>query len=72
MNTLDMYTREKANKIHLDHLHREAKSHHLLRGAKQDKTLESTIQRRKLYLKLALAALVIIFGSLLLAFAMGF
>ena len=71
MNTLDMYTHEKANKIHLDKLHEEAKSQHLLRGAKQDKTLESTIKRRKPYLKLALAALVIIFGSLLLAFAMG-
>jgi hypothetical protein len=72
MNMLDMYTREKANKIHLDELHEEAKSQHLLRGAKQDKTLESTIKRRKLHLTLAFASVVIVLGSLLLAFAMGF
>lgn len=26
MNTLDMYSREKVNKIHLDEMHREAQS----------------------------------------------
>ena len=72
MNMLDMHTREKANKIHLDQLHHEAKTHRLLRGTNQDQNLESRISRRKLYFKLAFTALVIIFGSLVLAFAMGF
>jgi hypothetical protein len=71
MNMLDMHTREQANKIHLDNLHHEAKTRFLLRGAKQDQILENRITRRKLYLKIAFAASVIIFGSLLLAFAMG-
>ena len=72
MNMLDMHTREKANKIHLDQLHQEAKTRLLLRSAKQDQNLENRMTRRKLYFKLALAALVILFGSLLLAFATGF
>jgi hypothetical protein len=71
MNTLDMYTREKANKIHLQALHQEAKSRHLLRSARQDRNLENGTTKRNLRLTLAFAALVIVLGSLLLAFVMG-
>ena len=71
MNMSDMHTREKANKIHLDQLHQEAKSRPLLRGAKQDQNLESRISRRKLQRTLVFAAVVIVLGALLLAFAMG-
>lgn len=71
MNMLDMHTREKANKIHLDHLHQEAKTRLLLRSAKQDQNLESRISRRKLQRTLVFAAVVIVLGALLLAFAMG-
>jgi hypothetical protein len=31
MNTLSMYSREKANKIHLDEMHREAQRHRFVR-----------------------------------------
>ena len=72
MNMLDMHTREKANKIHLDQLHQEAKTHRLLRDAKQDNNLESRITRRKLQFTLAFAAVVIVLGALLLAFALSF
>jgi hypothetical protein len=72
MNTLDMYTREKANKIHLDNLHHEAKRIHLLRGASQDDNTEGAVKRRKLRLTLTFAALVIVFGSFLLAFVLSF
>ena len=37
MNNLDMYTREKANKIHLEELHREAQNHYMLRDGKRKK-----------------------------------
>ena len=72
MNTLDMYTREKTNKIHLEGLHHQAKSHHLLRNAGQNRNLENAITKRRLHLTLTFAALGILFGSFLIAFAMRF
>lgn len=71
MNMLDMHTREKANKIHLDQLHQEAKTHRLLRSARQDRELKGAITKRKLQRTLVFAAVVIVLGSVLLAFAIG-
>jgi hypothetical protein len=39
---LDMHTREKVNKIHLEEMHREAKSRPLLRNAGPTQTSAST------------------------------
>lgn len=36
MNMLDMNSREKVNKIHLDEMHDEAKIRRILRGANQE------------------------------------
>jgi hypothetical protein len=36
MNTVDMHTREKVNKIHLDEMHREAKLRQMLQQANQE------------------------------------
>jgi hypothetical protein len=47
VNNLDMYTREKANKIHLDELHREAQNRTMLRDAKTEKEPKNiTVKRR--------------------------
>jgi hypothetical protein len=70
MNMLDMHTREQANKIHLEQMHREAKSYRLLRKANQDKNLIGTTKKPK-HLTLAFAAFIILFGVLLLAFALA-
>ena len=32
MNMLDMHTREKVNKLHIDEMHREAQNRHSLRN----------------------------------------
>jgi len=47
MNNLDMYTREKANKIHLEELHREAQNRYMLRDGKREKEPKNiTVKRR--------------------------
>ena len=47
MNNLDMYTREKANKIHLEELHREAQNRYILRDAKTENEPKNiTVKRR--------------------------
>lgn len=68
MNTLDMHTREKAHKIHIEGMQREAKEHRLLRKAKQNRNLEAI----RLRFSLTFAALVIVFGLFLLMFALRF
>ncbi len=72
MNTLDMYTREQANKIHLDGLHREAKRSHWLRDVKQNRNSENTITKRRLQLALTFAALSLLVGLFLVTFVMRF
>jgi hypothetical protein len=67
MNTLDMFTREKANQIHLKEMHQEAKERRLLHQAKQGRSLEGIVMRRKLQFTIAFATLVMIFGSFLIA-----
>jgi hypothetical protein len=47
MNNLDMYTREKANKIHLDELHREAQNRTMLRDGKREKEPKNIIIKRR-------------------------
>jgi hypothetical protein len=48
MNNLDMYTREKVNKIHLDEMHREAQNRQILRDSqgKTDPKIIKVDQRR--------------------------
>ena len=46
MNNLDMYTREKANKIHLEELHREAQNRYMLRDAKREKEPKNITVKR--------------------------
>lgn len=64
MNLLDMHTREKLNKIHIEEMHREANARRLLRQAKQARKVEKILRTRKL--ALALFVLVIVFGPILL------
>lgn len=46
MNTLNMYSREQANKIHLDEMYREAQSRRLLRLTSQEVASENAATRR--------------------------
>lgn len=76
MNNLDMYTREKANKIHLDELHREAQNHRMLRdtGKVRDPKniiVERRLSIRRLYIALSVLALIAAIASFLVASNMG-
>ena len=68
MNMLDMHTREKANKIHLDEMHREAKSRSLLRNASPANNSASAISYKRLRVALVLIIVLILFGAFLLIF----
>ena len=58
MNSPDMYTLEKANKFHLDEMHREAKIHLMLRNANGDRdSKDITVNRRRTF-SLAVTALM--------------
>jgi hypothetical protein len=58
MNNPDMYTLEKANKFHLDEMHREAKIHLMLRNAKEERdSKDITVNRRRTF-SLAVTALI--------------
>lgn len=72
MNMLDMYSREKSNKIHLDEMHREARDRHTLRHANQARNLESWSSRLRARLAVVFAALIIMFGALLVALIVAF
>ena len=67
MNMLDMHTREKANRIHIDKMQQDAKARNMLHKAIQGGNVADMGKRRKLQRTLALAALVIVIGSFLLA-----
>jgi hypothetical protein len=76
MNNLDMYTREKANKIHLDELHREAQNYRMLRdtGKVRDPKniiVERRLFIRRLYIALSVLALIAAIASFLVVFNMG-
>ncbi|MGD0613635.1 MAG: hypothetical protein ABSB41_19230 [Anaerolineales bacterium] len=76
MNNLDMYTREKANKIHLDELHREAQNHRMLRdteGVRGPKyiAVERRLYIRRLAIALSVVALIAVIAFFLVASNMG-
>jgi hypothetical protein len=71
MNTQDLYSREKVNKIHIANILRNAKDRVLLHNMMQDGKLQDAIKERKYRLTFAFAVLIIVFGSLLLAIAMS-
>jgi len=58
MNNPDMYTLEKANKFHLDEMHREAKIHLMLRNAKEERDSKDITLNRRRTLSLAVTALI--------------
>ena len=57
MNMLDMNSREKVNKIHLEEMHREAKARQMLRQANQEENLKSNINRPRQNIFLIIKAL---------------
>lgn len=70
MNMLDMHTRERINKIHLDEMHREARSRYLLRDISS--TDHSAGSTRRIRRALAVAALIMLLGAFLAAPIVGF
>jgi len=65
MNNLDMYTREKVNKIHLDELHREAQNHTMLHDAKRDKEPKNITLKRRSTITRAVSMLIAAMTSFL-------
>ena len=63
MNMLDMYTREKTNKIHIDKMRRDKRHHDLIRRMNSTRTAAVL---RKIRLMLIFAALVILLGAFLI------
>ena len=58
MNNPDMYILEKANKFHLDEMHREAKIHLMLRNANGERdSKDITVNRRRTF-SLSVTALI--------------
>ena len=62
MNTLDMYTRAKVNKIHLEKMHEEAEVYRLLHKARQGRDLEGA--RRLMNTKSLFILLILLAGLL--------
>lgn len=60
MNMLDMYTREKTNKIHVDKMRRDKRHYDLIRRMNLTRTSSGL---RRIWLILILAALVILLGA---------
>jgi hypothetical protein len=69
MNMLDMHTREKANKIHLDEMHRDARHRYLLGCMNSVRNLAIS---RRIRLVLIFAALIILLGAFLITSIGGF
>ena len=69
MNMLDMHTREKANKIHIDKMQRDRRYHKLLHG--MHLTRNAAISK-KTQLMLIFATLVILFGAFLITSISGY
>jgi hypothetical protein len=57
MNTVDMNSREKVNKIHLDEMHQEAKLRQMLRQANQEAETNQPIQKPALRMRTLLEQL---------------
>jgi hypothetical protein len=64
MNTQDMYTLEKVNKIHLDEMYQEAQNRRMLREANRGSTQKSIAADRRQYVLLVIKAL----GALITTF----
>jgi len=64
MNTLDMYTREKANTIHLKKMHHDAKERRLLHKARQDRNLEGAGARWPMNTKYLFILLILLISLL--------
>ena len=58
MNNLDMYSREKANRIHLDELRREAQDRHMLSGAKRHMAVQNSATLRMRAIVLAVSIII--------------
>jgi hypothetical protein len=69
MNMLDMHTREKANKIHLDEMHRNAHHRYLLGRINSAGNL---VISRRMRLALIFGALIILLGAFLIPSIVGF
>ncbi|HKY54527.1 MAG TPA: hypothetical protein VJM08_09485 [Anaerolineales bacterium] len=63
MHLLDMYTREKVNKLHLDKMRRERPYHSLLRGMSSTKNIAIS---KRIRLVLIVAALALLLGAFLI------
>lgn len=59
MNMMDMNSKEKVNKIHLDEMQREAEIRQMLRQANQEKNLESNLSRPRSNIFLVIKALFV-------------
>jgi hypothetical protein len=62
MNTLDMLTKEKANKIHLAEMHQVARNRHRVRALESTKTL--TIPKGRIRFALMIVVLILLQGAL--------
>ena len=69
MNMLDMHTREKANKIHVDEMQRDRHYDHLLRS--MNSTTNWAISKR-IRLMLIFSALIILFGAFVITSIGGY
>lgn len=63
MNMLDMYTREKANKIHANEMHRDRRHRNLLSDLRLTRNLDISKRIRPM---LIFSALAILFGAFLI------
>jgi hypothetical protein len=71
MNNLDMYTREMANKVHLDELQQEAQNRRMLRNVGREDDSKNIAVNRKRTIALAVSALIALIASFLVATNMG-
>jgi hypothetical protein len=69
MNMLDMHTREKANKIHVDEMQRDRRYQNLLRS--MNSTRNWAISKR-IRLMLIFSALIILFGAFVITSIGGY
>jgi len=69
MNMLDMYTRENANKIHVDKMQRDRRYHKLLRN--MHLTRSAAVSKR-MRLMLIFTTLIILFSAFLITSLNGY
>ncbi len=71
MNMLDLYTREKANQVHLGQIYRETKDQRLLQNANQIRNLEPAQPKSWQRFAIASAAIVIFLVSFMIVTALS-